>query len=42
MELGQRNQKGGRIVLYVLCGMVNTAYQRPDGVFVVPVAALKE
>ena len=25
----------------VLCGMANAAYQRPDGVFVVPVTALK-
>ena len=29
-------------VLCVLCGMANAAYQRPDGVFVVPVTALKE
>ncbi len=29
-------------VLCVLCGMSNAAYQRPDGVFVVPVTALKE
>lgn len=28
-------------VLCVLCGMVNTAYQRPDGVFVVPIMTLK-
>ena len=28
-------------VLCVLCGMANAAYQRPDGVFVVPVTALK-
>lgn len=28
-------------VLCVLCGMVNAAYQRPDGVFVVPITALK-
>ena len=27
--------------LCVLCGMANAAYQRPDGVFVVPVTALK-
>ena len=33
---------GGDIaVLCVLCGMANAAYQRPDGVFVVPVTALK-
>lgn len=28
-------------VLCVLCGMANAAYQRPDGVFVVPIMALK-
>ena len=28
-------------VLCVLCGMANAAYQRPDGVFVVPVTTLK-
>ena len=28
-------------VLCVLCGMANAAYQRPDGVFVVPITALK-
>ena len=28
-------------VLCVLCGMSNAAYQRPDGVFVVPITALK-
>ena len=27
-------------VLCVLCGMANAAYQRPDGVFVVPITAL--
>ena len=29
-------------VLCVLCGLTNAAYQRPDGVFVVPVTALKD
>lgn len=29
-------------VLCVLCGMANAAYRRPDGVFVVPVTALKD
>lgn len=28
-------------VLCVLCGMANAAYQRPDGVFVVPITALR-
>lgn len=29
------------VILCVLCGMSNAAYRRPDGVFVVPVTALK-
>lgn len=29
-------------VLCVLCGMSNAAYQRPDGVFVVPLTAMRE
>lgn len=29
-------------VLSVLCGMSNAAYRRPDGVFVVPITALKD
>ena len=29
-------------VLCVICGLSNAAYQRPDGVFVVPVTALKQ
>lgn len=29
------------VVLCVLCGLTNAAYQRPDGVFVVPITALK-
>ena len=29
------------VVLCVLCGMANAAYRRPDGVFVVPITALK-
>ena len=28
-------------VLCVLCGMANAAYQRSDGVFIVPITALK-
>lgn len=28
-------------VLCVLCGLTNAAYQRPDGVYVVPITALK-
>lgn len=28
-------------VLCVICGMSNAAYQRPDGVFVIPITALK-
>lgn len=30
------------VVLCVLCGLTNAAYQRPDGVFVVPITALKD
>lgn len=35
---------GGRLpsALCVLCGLSNAAYQRPDGVFVVPLTALKD
>lgn len=29
------------VVLCVLCGMTNAAYQRPDGVYVVPITALR-
>lgn len=29
------------VMLCVLCGLTNAAYQRPDGVFVVPITALK-
>lgn len=29
-------------VLCVLCGMANAAYRRPDGVYVVPITALKD
>ena len=34
---------GGRLptALCVICGMSNAAYQRPDGVFVVPITALR-
>lgn len=28
-------------ILCVLCGLSNAVYQRPDGVFVVPITALK-
>lgn len=28
-------------VLCVICGMSNVAYKRPDGVYVVPITALK-
>ena len=28
-------------MLCVICGLSNAAYQRPDGVFVVPITALK-
>lgn len=34
---------GGKVpsVLCIICGMSNAAYQRPDGVYVVPITALK-
>ena len=37
-------EKGGRPpkVMGVICGLSNAAYRRPDGVYVVPVAALRE
>lgn len=37
------SKDGGKIpsVLCVICGMSNAAYQRPDGVFVVPITALR-
>lgn len=37
-------KNGGRkpSVLCVICGLSNAAYQRPDGVFVVPVTALRD
>ena len=28
-------------VLCVICGLTNAAYQRPDGVYVIPITALK-
>ncbi|MCX4365868.1 MAG: DUF4143 domain-containing protein [Bacilli bacterium] len=36
-------KEGGHIpsVLCVICGLTNAAYQRPDGVYVVPITALK-
>ena len=29
------------VVLCVICGLSNAAYRRPDGVFVVPITAMK-
>ena len=37
----QFDEKSAPDVLCVLCGMSNAAYRRPDGVFVVPITALK-
>lgn len=38
----EEDQKGKPpAILCVLCGLTNAAYQRPDGVFVVPITALK-
>ena len=35
---------GGSVpsALCIICGLSNAVYQRPDGVFVVPITALKE
>ena len=32
----------GAKVLCVICGLINAAYKRKDGVFVVPITALKD
>lgn len=38
----EKDPKGNPpVILCVLCGMSNAAYRRPDGVFVVPITALK-
>ena len=39
----QIEDKNGKApsVLCVICGLTNAAYQRPDGVYVVPISALK-
>ncbi len=36
-------EEKGRLpaVLGVVCGLANAAYQRPDGVYVIPITALK-
>ncbi len=36
-------EDGGKVpsVMAVICGLANAAYQRPDGVYVVPITALK-
>ena len=43
MKKGMSEDPKGKppAVLCVLCGMASAAYQRPDGVFVVPITALK-
>lgn len=44
LELKRQTEEcGGRppSVMCVLCGLANAAYMRPDGVFVVPITALK-
>ena len=40
-SLKTENPKSSPSVLCVLCGLSNAAYQRPDGVFVVPLTSLK-
>ena len=39
----QIERENGKVpsVLCVICGLTNAAYQRPDGVYVVPITALK-
>lgn len=38
----EKDPKGkAPVVLGVICGLANAAYQRPDGVFVIPITALK-
>lgn len=45
LKIRKAFEKDGRgktpSVLCVLCGMANADYRRPDGVYVVPVTALK-
>ena len=40
----QIEKENGKVpsVLCVICGLTNAAYQRPDGVYVVPITALKQ
>lgn len=40
-EIIQENGKAPKICC-VVCGLTNAAYQRPDGVYVVPITALKD
>lgn len=40
-EIGADPKGKPPAVLCVLCGLTNAAYRRPDGVFVVPITALK-
>lgn len=40
-EMKQREVDNPPKVLCVICGMSNKAYKRPDGVYVVPITALK-
>ncbi|HBL71886.1 MAG TPA: ATPase, partial [Bacteroidales bacterium] len=40
-SLFKQNQGPEPTVLCVVCGISNAAYKRPDGVYVVPITALK-
>ena len=40
-SLKTENPNSSPSVLCVLCGLSNAAYQRPDGVFVVPLTSLR-
>ena len=40
-SIAEENNSNPPSVLCVICGMSNAAYKRPDGVYVVPITALK-
>ncbi len=41
-DIASENNGVSPSVLCVICGLSNAAYQRPDGVFVIPITALKD
>ena len=40
-EIEKENDEKGPKILCVICGLERAAYRRPDGVYVVPLTALK-